>query len=512
MAKTIKNYFPFISIALLLIFFGIISYNFPLTGDDLNWGVVKLNHYFSNGQFNNYDGRYLGNTLIIIASKSPIIRITLYASSSTLLLFLAATLINKHKWVTFIWPMFILCITISLPIFNQTWGWNSGFFNYVVGLIYPLYFANILKYHVLKERHIPSFNYIIIVIGSILSCFFVEHVTLLNLSVAIFTTYYVLKNSGFHRKLALTNLFGTLLGTILMFSNKSYLTILKGHDSYQYRSTGTSIKSIYTVISTKMDFYLLINNIVLTTLLTILLIYILIHRISIANTFLTQFTSFIALGFVTCFWAYHYLLFNTFLSSFNHRFFISFILTMIYYAIIIFESFQLYSNHQNHFTLLYCLLTCIILIAPFAIVTPFGPRGAFGSAFFLSILILTSYDLAITHLYDLLKPLTIIVSLLLIVFYGEIAFRIGEANRTKTQFISYQKKQPSKKVLYLQVPYSLYYWSVYKQEDNPSYRRFYKIPQTAGELVPYREWRTIVKNSSDSEVAFDRLSKKYLSK
>lgn len=511
MSDTVKKYFPAFTILVMFIFFCIISYNFPLTGDDLNWGVVKLSKYFSNGQFNNYDGRYLGNTLIITVSKLPLLRVILYATTSTLILFLSAFFIDSRKWANYIWLVFILLFTISVPIFNQTWGWNAGFFNYVFGMLYPLYFANILKYYVVQSKRIPKINYVLLPILSILSCFFVEHVTLFNLIIAIFAVYYSKKTKFAQMKPIIFNLIGTIIGFILMFSNKAYLSMLSGSDAYQYRSAGTSPRSIYSAISQKIDFYLLINNITLTTLLTLLIIYILLRKLASSATFTWHLVSFGELAITVVFWIYHYVFFDTILAAFNHRYFISFILTMAFLAVVIFEGILLSLNRKNTFSLIYSLVGFVFLIAPFMVVTPFGPRGAFGSALFLSIFVLVGYEVAIDNIYELLKPLVVLASIILLAFYSGLAIRIGSADRLKEQFITYQQKNKTpKKILYLEVPHSMYYWSVYMQEDNPSYRQFYNIKQVKGQLIPYSEWKAGLKATKNHDQLFKALSNKYL--
>lgn len=486
----------FVTILVLLLFFSFISFNFPLTGDDLNWGLVKLSRYFSSDQITNYDGRYLGNTSIIIASKYPLLRITAYAISSTLLVILSAKLINTKHWTNYAWPLFILLLTIPSSLFTQTFGWNSGFFNYVVGMLYPLYFAILLRDSSFAKQSINSFNYFIIAIGSILSCFFVEHVTLMNLLISIFSTYYIHKKPTEKGGWIYINLFGTLIGSFLMFSNLSYFNLLKNNNS-QYRSTSLSFNSIYHIISEKIDFYVLINNKLLTTLLALLILYIATKRFFSSPLHFVRILSFIEILVSLLFWVFHYLVFNTFFQTFRYRYFISLILTFFFLAILSYEILYLAVTKQQ-FTLAYCLIGTFVLISPFLIVTPFGPRGAFGSTICLIILTICSYSIVINDFPQIFKPIILILTMMVIAFYGVLSSEIGYANRLKLDFINYQisNKKDSKKTLYLQVPYEVYYWSVHPQDDDPAYREFYHVRQLQGKLIPYNEWKSIMKNNS----------------
>ncbi|SOB40015.1 hypothetical protein [Latilactobacillus sakei] len=189
--EAIKKYGFFF---LVFIFFGYLSINFPLTGDDLNWGITTLKNYFGSGQFLNYDGRYAGNSLIIIASHSAVFKVLSYAGITTLVVYLAAHLINNVRQLernTLL--ILILMLTMSTELFAQVLGWNAGFFNYMASLVYPLIIINLVKYHYSDWQASKYLRYsILIAVLSIISCFFVEHVTLLNLAVATILMGYML--------------------------------------------------------------------------------------------------------------------------------------------------------------------------------------------------------------------------------------------------------------------------------------------------------------------------------
>ena len=60
-----KKYINIILVVVLFFFFSIIGYLAPYTNDDWAWGsyigIDRLNNFFSN-----YNGRYLGNLLVIL--------------------------------------------------------------------------------------------------------------------------------------------------------------------------------------------------------------------------------------------------------------------------------------------------------------------------------------------------------------------------------------------------------------------------------------------------------------
>ncbi|SPE20366.1 DUF6056 family protein [Latilactobacillus sakei] len=377
--EAIKKYGFFF---LVFIFFGYLSINFPLTGDDLNWGITTLKNYFGSGQFLNYDGRYAGNSLIIIASHSAVFKVLSYAGITTLVVYLAAHLINNVRQLernTLL--ILILMLTMSTELFAQVLGWNAGFFNYMASLVYPLIIINLVKYHYSDWQASKYLRYsILIAVLSIISCFFVEHVTLLNLAVATILMGYMLYQKK-KNYLVIANFIGTYIGGILMFSNKAYLNILLHHDSY--RETSFSLTKVYHIISQQMDFYLLIDNPIITVLLAVILGYLIIKNLQKrSGNKLGTVVSYLELSILIAFIEYHYILFNTFLKDFGHRYLVSCLLSILFLLVIVIEMAKL-SLETHNIEYIALIAAAIVLIVPFFVVTPFGPRGAFASYFCL---------------------------------------------------------------------------------------------------------------------------------
>jgi len=74
MTRTAKVSFYFI----LFIIFGLIGLWMPLLGDDLHWGTYFGSNYFPNGIFTYYDGRYLGDLLVIMITKIKVVAFLAY--------------------------------------------------------------------------------------------------------------------------------------------------------------------------------------------------------------------------------------------------------------------------------------------------------------------------------------------------------------------------------------------------------------------------------------------------
>lgn len=265
-----------------------------------------------------------------MASHSAIFKVLSYAGITTLVVYLGARLISNVRQLernTLL--VLILMLTMSTELFAQVLGWNAGFFNYMAALVYPLIIVNLVKYHYSDWQASKYLRYsILIAVLSIISCFFVEHVTLLNLAVATILMGYMLYQKK-KNYLVIANFIGTYIGGILMFSNKAYLNILLHHDSY--RETSFSLTKVYHIIAQQMDFYLLIDNPIITVLLAVILGYLIIKNLQKrSGNKLGTVVSYLELSILIAFIEYHYILFNTFLKDFGHRYLVSCLLSILF--------------------------------------------------------------------------------------------------------------------------------------------------------------------------------------
>ncbi|UQS83585.1 hypothetical protein [Bombilactobacillus thymidiniphilus] len=232
------------SIILILDFllFGLLGYWMPLVGDDLNWWSTWGQNYFFNGTFLNYDGRYLGDLLIILMSHLPIISFLIYGFCGSLLAYLIARILriifpHSNYYLRLVLSSLALLL-LPRSIFRQIWGWHAGFANYGPSLIFPLFFiALTLKYWNNKQH--PQFNHSwLLFISAIAAQFLAEHITLLNclniVLVLILGRQHL--TSSFKKQYLKPLALGNFLGAILMFCNGAYVRVLMGKDTY--RSVG----------------------------------------------------------------------------------------------------------------------------------------------------------------------------------------------------------------------------------------------------------------------------------
>lgn len=232
-----------------ILFWGLFYYFLPFAGDDWAWGSSVGAERLKNA-FDGYNGRYLGNLLIILITRSVIAKV-LFCTFVMFLLILVLSKIfdslsdNKKSTVNYI-IAFSSVLVLVLPnqiafgelqpfqIFGSTIGWLSGFTNYVV----PSVLILIFYYFVTTKDEESKLIYVFLIFDGLLACMCVEHYTLFCL---IFAFAIIVYRYYFYKKICRKSLcffLGSLIGALIMFSNSSYRLMQRGDISKNQRAVG----------------------------------------------------------------------------------------------------------------------------------------------------------------------------------------------------------------------------------------------------------------------------------
>ena len=176
MKKTIIRNYSMMIYAVVFVLLFIMLYKAPFRLDDLTWGgrigIERLKSHFAG-----YNGRYLGNLVVIILTRLPRdICVSVRLSILIVFLYFTYKILNDDLCAT----VFFCCLFLTMPltIFTQTITWIAGFSNYVFSMM----FATILicvDLNVLKGRSIKNAKHLVIYSIAVLSGqLFVETATL----------------------------------------------------------------------------------------------------------------------------------------------------------------------------------------------------------------------------------------------------------------------------------------------------------------------------------------------
>lgn len=347
------------TIYLYAIFVTFLSLTVVLSHDDFFWGTSSGYNLLKNN-FEGYNGRYLGNLIIILMTRSVLFRVLVYAVTSVSIPILISKILSdriKMRYIIF------LLMTIPIGIFRQTFGWFSGFANYNVSTALLL----LIFYLILKKEYSLTLGAFIFVL-SLSTQLFVENITVVNVMLSFIACIYLFISKQKQWKLCFIWFCGSLSGMFIMFNNSAYTS-----DSSRSLSN-THLKDAYSHLLQDWSELLIKDNILMIALFSIF-IYVIMSMPKKEGLFL--------LFFNTYFIGRKYLQ----ITYYNQNFYtlnLELILILIF-VFILFRVGFLFLNKEDRVIYLSCLIAAVLFVAPFLVTTPFGPRNILTSYIFLSI-------------------------------------------------------------------------------------------------------------------------------
>ena len=226
-------------ITMIVLFF--LCWLFPYTGDDWAWGSqIGLDRLYI--WFENYNGRYLGNLIVLVLTRSNLLKSAAMSATLTGILYLLEKL-SGCKQAFSISALLLLLMPRTLS--RQVVVWTSGFTNYAVSsLIVLVYVQHSYRYwgrncNGLSEKATHKYAQTagFFLLGAA-STLIVEHITLYSLAIASCVLGVVwIRFRGVVMQQA-AYLCGAVIGAVYMFSNSAYQTIASGNDGYRTIATG----------------------------------------------------------------------------------------------------------------------------------------------------------------------------------------------------------------------------------------------------------------------------------
>lgn len=478
--------------AVLFVVFSVLIYLFPFSGDDWAWGSqIGLDRLANN--FDNYNGRYAGNLLVLALTRSKALKI-IVISVSLVCVCLFPKLFSKSKsFVPYVFGL-LLFLLIPRQIFMQSIVWTSGYSNYVPPIILILLYFIIIKdiFEAQPPKYHWSFPILVGVIGFI-SSLFMENVTLYNVAVsALIITFAFFKFKKFYVT-HIIHFLGSVLGAFLMFSNSAYSTIASGDDGY--RSIALDDGLMETIIKqTDVIFkHFFRNNFILLLILSLLclMIYFLYSKKSNNKKLKIVGLFVVLLNLFSCF-----IIFIK--SEFVSRIFnmdatnsstlttlVCALVAIIYFVSALLTVIICVTSSSEKFKILLLLISVPILIAPLAVVKPVGPR-CFSSPYLMLIAACVLIFVYIENSYKMTYKVKMCVSGALMVcctaifiFLFSIYSVIHTYDVKRNDYVKKQIEEGYDTVKVCKLPYSSYVWV-----ENPAkapwdyrYKLFYGIDE-----------------------------------
>ena len=249
-----------------------IGYKVPYCHDEGQWGLDERIELMKNG-FKDYNGRYLGDLLALLITRSVLAKAVVLAAGVVWLLDVMYKNIrfeeeSRTKENTFLLlGVFFLLISIPSTLFQQSYGWPAAFVNFVPPVFLFLIYYNWTEWVYTKQKQpaIPVWETIMVIPLGISVQLFSENITVFVVFYAVWIVVYTLIRYKKIPLIELNFLWASIAGALIMFSNGAYSRAADGSDGY--KEIHTTVSGMARQFISNIWYHLSINNWVLNILL-----------------------------------------------------------------------------------------------------------------------------------------------------------------------------------------------------------------------------------------------------
>ncbi|MGL4848761.1 MAG: DUF6056 family protein [Clostridium sp.] len=480
--------------AIFIIVLGSLVFLFPYSGDDWAWGssigVERLENLFRD-----YNGRYLGNIVVLILTRSNILRTVVITLTLYGLIYLGRKyIVEENTKITGIYLMALLLVFMPRDVWMQSVVWTAGYSNYVISMllifIYFIYTKKIFK------EEVPVFKNTFIIplfILGIATTLFVEHVTLYCVAMGIFVIIFTKIR---FKKIYATNisyLVGSIFGTFLMFSNGAYSKIAEGTETYRSipKSGGfitKAFESYFKVVYKQLAY----NNVVLNIAMAIIIVVIAMKFIDMGKErailakgimfIIVAYATYSTIGVLNPEWK----MLLKYTDVFNGIF------SIVYYLALIGAGILFIENAEQKRKTLFLLGSLAILVGPLFFVNPIGPRCFFGNYIIFILIVAEFFEIAIgTKKSNGLKTVMIGMIGVQMIFLFSVYGYIYKINNERLKAVKIGIETKQEEIIIPKLPYKKYVWT-----GDPfsfwtdRFKLFYSIPEEVKvKTVELKAWK-----------------------
>lgn len=478
----------------------------PFGSDDWAWGgLVGAQRLKSH--FENYNGRYLGNLLIILLTKSNAVKTIGMAVVSFSVVYLIYKYIGEKSIYYFLFALFLIFI-MPANIYRQTMGWASGLANYIPPVALTLLYLNLVKNIFDDEK--PQYSKALILPSFVIGVsgnLFMEHITFMNIAVSLGVLIYVyIKFKSFY-VVHFANFIGNALGFAIMFSNSAYGIIASGGDSYRsvVKSSNTFewlLNGVDRVFSRSVESNVLINIVIFILILTLIINVINKECVTQKNKIIL-----LIMMFYDCFYCVftaikEYSIVSREIFTTPAMCIVRAVLGLLFVATLILIPFLTVKNKDKAFKMIIPILAQFVLIIPLFAVSPVTGRCFYPVYIMFMIYCCEILRYIINHFKVQIKVKNILCAMLLVGVIISGSFYIVKYNQIsdfETQRITYLQEQinDGKSTVYLpEYPNNL---KAYTEGTSPQKYKWYTIWENR-----YKDFWGIDKNINIEQISYEK--------
>lgn len=490
---------------LLFAALGIIFFLSPINGDDWffrSYHIDSLQEFIRviKSQWNNINGRVLGNTCSVMLANLPIVRELL----KTAIVFFTILLLEKlsfssrgNRMLLVLMGIVVLIFTMPREMYRQTYAWMAGFYNYVPCAFLFLWYLYLIRDHFRKSQ-LPSrlgTMFLSFCLGAA-ACLFAENITIYlvvsSLSLLIWQFWE-------HHKLSwvmLAHFLGTVCGAAVMFLSPIYRKIAIQGDAYRTMPAGLNgyLEIAQMNYGTISLFMLRAQTVLLVLVSVACLVLLFTSKKRAGKLFHTGISVVLILGPV-----YGYLtkeIFSESLQFTDHpfRLYIDLLVWCVYIAAVIWCIARTDLETSCRRRTLFFLVSMPISVGALLVVRPIGPRCFYMCLIFLIAVVLNlwasllSNQLRNSKFLQILPTLCVSLCTVIFICYGIIYFKIYRAQAQRLQAMQKGMEQGQTTIYIPRFPYSDFIFET-SPDKMGLYYYYYETPGDIEIKEIYSEYR-----------------------
>lgn len=464
-----KNWKLYLFYTFLFVFLFILTYYFPYSNDDWSWGSKTGLERLKLG-FKDYNGRYLGNLLVILLTRCNILKALFMTITYFGIGYLIKRIVNKNNNGIMIFSILMLFL-MNKFVFRETIVNTSGFINYTFNmllvLVFIAYIKDAFKKIDFKEKW---YNLVLLFILGVCSTLFMENITTYLLALCTVLCIYSYIRYKKIPKSYLLYFAGVIVGSIIMFTNGAYLHVVKGDDFYRTVTTKQSI--IVTMARNyfnKIQPYAFSRNLIINFVVSGLMALLTCKFLSNNKVTKWKKNSLEILNFISIFYSLFLMLGEKFdfevVTGTSH--YVTGFMTAIYcvslllIVILVFFDKSKYYDKSIGYKLIFYMVSIIVLLVPLLVLTPVGYRCSLPGIVIYILMASELYNLLIKDKNGYITKILFVSLVIVLSCYLHIYHSIYISNNERYESVKKQIELNINPIYIKKIKYDDYIWKNY---------------------------------------------------
>lgn len=460
-----------------------IGYRVPYCHDEWQWGLDKQIELMKSG-FKNYNGRYLGNILALIITRSVLAKAAVLSLGVVWLLNVLYRNVTQNQQknrpeINLMVLLFLTFFILAVPstLFQQSYGWPAAFVNFVPPVIlFLIYYGWTEELYIREQESYTRFQTLSVIPLGIAVQLFSEHITVFVVAYAVWILVYTaIKYKKVHA-VQINFLWASVVGAVIMFSNGAYSRAADGSDGY--KEIHTTFAGMVEQFVSKIWYHLLLNNWILNTALICVLLFLIIKK-SKKNVLSVEMTLvFCGYGVYSAFHKiYPKWVFDS-SEMLNHG--INTALSVLFFVNVLL-CIWLYADQKQKLSICILYLSSAAVAMPLLAANPIGARCFYVSYIFQTLAVVKLIQSLIRNSkLSFFYPLSVMgmAVCVLAVIYMRMFLAIGQVNDYRAELIQSGVQQGQKEIVLPILPYQEYCWQTVPPSEvwEERFKEFYHIP------------------------------------